>query len=76
VFQKRVVPNFCDNFFIAVVAQNVLLWPVRNHEDALFTRQWRYEVELLSVQGRVKCPTNAASVPQRPKLVTGTRTRP
>ena len=34
-------------------------------------RQLRYQPH--SVQGRAKCPTDAASVPQRRELVTGTR---
>jgi len=41
------------------------------YTDALFTRHLRHQLH--SVQGRVKCPTDAASVPQRSKLVTGTR---
>ena len=54
---------------LAVIAQNVLHWPVRKHEDALNTRQLRYQLH--SVKGRAKCPTDAASVPQRLELVTG-----
>ena len=55
---------------VTVIAQNVLLWPVRRRKDALSTRQLRYQLH--SVQGRAKYPTDAASVPRRRKLVTGT----
>ena len=58
------------SIIVAVIAQNVLLWPVRRRDIVLSHRQLR--CQLHSVQGRSKCPTDAGSAPQPRELVTGT----